>query len=184
MDSKEFISQAILTESPYTEETLKRLDEVIDLALDDLRHAVLSGHSLDRTKKFVYYGKETSRPLFWSATQNHVETINRAKNKIRLLHAIIGLQTELAELTEAFLKHVETGEELDVVNIKEEVADSEWYNAIIANELDFSFEELWEKVIAKLRARYPNKFTSYDAINRNLDVERKILETDHSEKDK
>jgi len=30
--------------------------------------------------------------------------------------------------------------------------------------------------IEKLKARYPDKFTSDKAINRNLDIERKVLE--------
>ena len=40
-----------------------------------------------------------------------------------------------------------------------------------------SIEKARETNIAKLRARYGDKFTEFDALNRDLDVERKILES-------
>lgn len=40
----------------------------------------------------------------------------------------------------------------------------------------FDFESILETNINKLKARYPEKFNSNDAINRNLDKEREILE--------
>lgn len=40
-------------------------------------------------------------------------------------------------------------------------------------------EELMETNINKLRARFPHKFNSEDALNRDLDAERKILEEGH-----
>jgi len=40
-----------------------------------------------------------------------------------------------------------------------------------------NLEEFMEKVIIKLRNRYPEKFTEEAAINRDTDAERKILET-------
>lgn len=36
--------------------------------------------------------------------------------------------------------------------------------------------ECLDKNIAKLKQRYPNSFNTFDALNRNLDAERKILE--------
>ena len=51
-----------------------------------------------------------------------------------------------------------------------------WYLAILSDELGISFEEMWEKNIAKLRVRFPEKYTDHHAVNRDLDSERKVLE--------
>lgn len=40
----------------------------------------------------------------------------------------------------------------------------------------FSEQEVWESNIAKLSKRYPEKFTTVRAINRDLDAEREVLE--------
>jgi len=94
----------------------------------------------------------------------------------RPLHAAIGICTEAGELQDAFKKHIFYGRALDETNIKEELGDLLWYIALLCNWLECSFEEVQEMVIAKLRKRYPDKFTTYDALNRNTSEERKVLE--------
>lgn len=96
---------------------------------------------------------------------------------IRLLHAVIGLETEVGELQDALKKSIFYGKPLDKVNIAEEIGDAFWYMAILSDTLGVSFEEIMEKNIAKLKARYGDKFTESAALNRDLDTERKILET-------
>ena len=93
-----------------------------------------------------------------------------------LLHAAMGISTEAGELMDQFKRHIFYGKELDVVNIKEEMGDLMWYMAILMRELDLNFEEILQLNIDKLRARFPQKFTEEDALNRNLDKERSILE--------
>jgi NTP pyrophosphatase (non-canonical NTP hydrolase) len=94
----------------------------------------------------------------------------------RLLHGVIGISTESGELLDAVKKHVYYGKPLDKVNIMEEVGDCMWYLALILREIDYSFEEVADINIKKLRARYGDKFSEYDAQNRDLDTERAILE--------
>ncbi len=94
----------------------------------------------------------------------------------RIEHGIMGLVTESAELMDAVKKAKIYGRELDRVNLVEEAGDLMWYLAILGDELGVSFEDMWEKNIAKLTKRYPEKFTSDLALNRDLDGERKILE--------
>ena len=65
----------------------------------------------------------------------------------------------------------------DVTNFKEEIGDGMWYDAIGLEAVDGTIAETQNTNIAKLRARFPNKFTEYDANNRNLSAERKILES-------
>jgi NTP pyrophosphatase (non-canonical NTP hydrolase) len=88
----------------------------------------------------------------------------------------MGASTEAGELLDSLKKAIFYGKELDVVNFKEELGDILWYIAIAYHELGGSFEEGMEVNIAKLRARYGDKFTAARALKRDLDVERKILE--------
>ena len=62
------------------------------------------------------------------------------------------------------------GRDLDRTNLFEETGDLFWYLALIADELGFSFEEAMVSNVAKLKARYGDKFTTEKAINRELDV--------------
>lgn len=106
-------------------------------------------------------------------------------DNIRFLHALMGLQTESAELTDMFKKHVFYGKDFDLVNLVEELGDIEWYRAImfswLSQKLGITAEELEARVqntnLNKLKARYPNKFTDADANERNLEAEREILES-------
>lgn len=94
----------------------------------------------------------------------------------RLVHACFGMQTETAEFTDAVKKSLFYGKPLDTTNLKEELGDALWYIAIAMDELDTDFEEEMLRVIKKLRARYPDKFSDILAENRDLVSERKVLE--------
>lgn len=95
---------------------------------------------------------------------------------LRILHAAMGCCTESGELMDAVKKHLLYGKPLDEVNLQEEAGDMFWYTALLADAVGFTFEDTFEKNIAKLRARYPNRFSEKDALLRDLEKERKILE--------
>lgn len=109
---------------------------------------------------------------------NDFKSINNRLNneKIRLLHVAMGIQTEAAEFTDMLKKHIFYGKPLDEVNLKEELFDMTWYIAIALDVLGYTFEEGFKTNIDKLKARYPEKFTEDSANNRDLKVERQILE--------
>ncbi len=94
----------------------------------------------------------------------------------RLLHAGIGLATESGEFLDALKKSLFYGSELDRTNLKEELGDLLWYIAIAMDELGTDFEKEMNRNIEKLSARYPEKFTKKDAMIRDLENERDILE--------
>ncbi len=98
------------------------------------------------------------------------------KSNIRLLHASMGLSTEAGEFLDSMKKHLFYGKPLDKINLAEELGDLFWYCAIVADELGVSFEEVMERNIEKLKARYGERFNEEKAENRNLKVEREILE--------
>lgn len=93
-----------------------------------------------------------------------------------LLHGAIGLATEAGELLDAIKRALFYGGELDRTNLIEELGDLEWYMAVIRDALDVEQSEVQRINIEKLRARYPEKFSKDDALNRDLDQERAILE--------
>jgi peptidoglycan hydrolase CwlO-like protein len=68
------------------------------------------------------------------------------------------------------------GKPLDAVHFQEEVGDSNWYNGIAAAALGKTVTEIEQQNIDKLTARYPEKFTTFLAENRDLAAERKALE--------
>lgn len=94
----------------------------------------------------------------------------------RLLHAAMGLCTEAGEFMDALKRHLFYGKALDEVNLKEELGDILWYVAIAMDALDTTFPEEMERNINKLRARFPDKFTEENALVRDLDAERNVLE--------
>lgn len=115
----------------------------------------------------------------------HIREVQRTNTGLRininesnedLLHAIMGIYTEAGELTDALKKHLFYGAPLDMANIKEELGDMFWYQSILLEWCGFTYEEVMEANIEKLRVRYPEKFTTQHALKRNLAKERKVLE--------
>lgn len=94
-----------------------------------------------------------------------------------IVHMIFGLITELGELTDTYKKYLAYGREVDLVNVKEELGDIMWYFIGMCNILGFDFWDVLETNVRKLDKRYKNGFTKEEAENRNLEVERKVLET-------
>jgi len=172
------------------------------------------------------------------STQFHCE-----QKEELLLHAVMGILTEVEELLDNHISHNGKEANLDPTNILEEVGDVTWYLAIIGrmynikpsdtvisakigdpmniilavikescklldmlkkklyynkpikdedfetssrlimmfiqdymNHFEISIESSFEINIAKLKARYGEKFSSERAINRDLETERNILE--------
>lgn len=94
-----------------------------------------------------------------------------------LLHCGLGLATEAGEFLDAVKKTIFYGRIFDKVNAKEELGDILWYVALGAASLGLDINDLMESNIAKLRVRYPKKFTPESALKRNLESERRSLET-------
>lgn len=94
----------------------------------------------------------------------------------RILHGMIGAATEVGELQDAVKKHLIYSKPLDMVNVMEECGDLFWYLALTLDAAGFTISECMERNIEKLRARFPDKFTSELANNRDLDAERAALE--------
>lgn len=104
------------------------------------------------------------------------DSAERISNKMDLLHAAMGICTEAGELQDQLKRYIFYGKQLDVVNLEEELGDICWYVAILCKALGVDWENALKKNIAKLKARYPDKFTEHHAVNRDLEAERSVLE--------
>jgi len=93
-----------------------------------------------------------------------------------ILHAIIGISTEGGELLDVVKKAMFYAKPVDYVNLDEEIGDVLWYIAIYCNARGTTIEDICKTNNEKLKARFPDKFTTYHANNRDLEKERKILE--------
>lgn len=143
---------------------------------------------LDEIKKALFYGREIDVPLAANG-QPHAATLAKLpawiavdasdeaeRNAVNIIHGIIGKATEAGELLEALAATANEGQPFDGVNAVEEVGDGFWYDALVLRALGSNFGEAQTVNIAKLRHRFPNAFTEFDANNRDLFGERTILE--------
>lgn len=187
MNFNEFKTDALRTEScpaalNFSREGLAQL----------LMAGVMMAHIMDTAKKTMFYGKVLDAPKLQAQIEDLQtklsvlsgtaaviaepgESTLHAPN-LRIAHGAIGMFGESGELLEAVLKQLLTGE-LDLVNVAEETGDSDWYKAIIHDESGVSEEASRAKVIAKLKKRYGDKFSSEAALNRDLAAERTALES-------
>lgn len=96
----------------------------------------------------------------------------------RFMHAAMGLVTEAAELMDAVKKFMFYGKKLDRTNLLEEAGDCAWYLSILLSALKSNYREVMKMNIRKLQEkRYKTgKFTTEEALNRDLTNERKVLE--------
>lgn len=93
-----------------------------------------------------------------------------------LLHGGLGVATEAGELLDVLKKHHAYAREIDRTNVREEIGDVLWYVALLCRSLGTDMETVAAINVAKLRARYPDKYTHSNALNRDLTAERAVLE--------
>ena len=183
LQTEEYVQNALKTESNNFAEISERLTcQLINELYIQSNHSEELGDSEDKYKKHLFYGKSYKEPHVvdeWSVLDDEQITAIKERftsQNIRLLHAAMGMITEAVEFKNAVVAHIFEGKDLDVINLGEELSDSFWYSAIAADALGYSsFNEIMETNIAKLKARYGDKFTSEAAVNRNLDKEVEVL---------
>lgn len=109
--------------------------------------------------------------------KNAIKTLSQSGNlQTDSLHMVLGMVTESAEIADVYKKNIGYGKQLDVTNIKEELGDLMWYIVNMCTINGWLIEEIMDANIAKLKARYGEKFSEEAAIERNLGKEREVLE--------
>lgn len=172
MNAGRFISDAKRTLSPAW------YGDKVDIAefKGRINGAIDALNKLDQVKKSLFYGRDNN--LTSLGRRNLVtfpEDAAPSERLANIIHGIIGKATEAGELLEALRDHY-NGQELDRINVIEEIGDGFWYDALLLDQMDADFADAQELNIAKLRARFPDKFEAVQANERDLAGERVILE--------
>jgi NTP pyrophosphatase (non-canonical NTP hydrolase) len=94
---------------------------------------------------------------------------------VRLNHAVLGMAGEVGELAGALEKWLYYGRALDRENLIEEMGDLLWYVAQLCNGIAVDMSMVMEANIAKLRARYPEKYSDESSANRDHASEKKAM---------
>ena len=192
MKFQDFKIEALKTESNVTDVSTNvlYLEVLLNLAFNVTE-------AVDVLKKNIYYKKEidpqkmdsvldaiimtaaAARMMYKQSLGMDEETkaqVIRPVSEImdpRYLHGVLGVFTEAGELLQTLGKQEGN---LDRANIAEEVGDVMWYLALIEDSVGVDVEGAMDTVIAKLKQRYPDKFTTHSATVRDLEAERRILE--------
>jgi len=138
---------------------------------------------LDILKKAMFYGKSLSPTYNASGYETDLDAILHRlhpdrKVAIDILHCVIGVATEAGELIDAVTRAMrdQTNNGVDRVNLLEELGDVQWYVANLCSAAGANLHDVQQTNIAKLAKRYPDKFDSQQAIQRDLLAERTVLD--------
>lgn len=94
-------------------------------------------------------------------------TLNPALDrKDVLINGVMGLCGEAGEAIDIVKKHLAQGHALNRDALIKELGDVAWYLAETAYALDVPLEEVCQRNIDKLRARYPEGFSAEKSIHR------------------
>ena len=179
-----YLKQVVATEIQDYNPVKERLSRIhLSLIKDTLKNILPQIDNLDLLKKEIFYNKKTD---LIDNVDNLNELIEKTKlpenilknfnqNDIRILHHLLGIITESAELLQALLNRIDN-QEFDIINLKEEAGDIGWYLWGFVDAIQSNIAEVMDINGKKLKARYPDKFSNESANNRDLANERKILE--------
>lgn len=192
MDHKEFQRLAVRTESVV--DTVEITQGNKDVFANTLQAYIALSEVLDVYKKHIFYGREIDRKALaehlMAAMTYTQESIFALEDEVhsggtelqpidldpRLFHALLGTITEHGELAIALSKGV-NDLQLDLVNVCEELGDSDWYKALFYEATGIQWSEVQKMIIKKLEIRFKDKiFNEGEANERDLDAERKLLE--------
>ena len=181
MTPEQYTQYALRTES--VPDTISYNKDLIVTLLEIIFHA---SEMLDAVKKSVYYKRDIDLQgimqqhmkqiqilALQDVANDNNQTIEDDNTHIRNFHGLVGVLTESGELAAMFKKYLNN--EADIVNLKEELGDINWYEAILCNTNNFTFEQVLERNIEKLALRYKDKYSDHAANNRNIDAERDVL---------
>jgi NTP pyrophosphatase (non-canonical NTP hydrolase) len=98
---------------------------------------------------------------------------SRSKNKEldareEMLQDALGVAGEAGECADLVKKHAFHGHPLDKDKLTKELGDVLWYVSQLAGAIGVTLDEVAEKNIAKLKARYPEGFTPEASLNRKM----------------
>lgn len=147
---------------------------------ETLRRAIDVGGEVDVLKRAVFYGSPYTDPSKEPLPKMEIKAgpdAGSAFPTADMIHSAMGIFTEAAEFLAAVYESCFQGQSFDATNAIEELGDLEWYMAVMRRRLRISQEQVQQTNIAKLKTRYPGRFASANALNRDLDQERAVLKS-------
>jgi NTP pyrophosphatase (non-canonical NTP hydrolase) len=90
---------------------------------------------------------------------------------VRMLHASLGMMTETGEVADLVKRWLYYGQGLDRERVGEELGDLLWYVALACDATGLSLQQVMDQNIKKLKARYPQRFTTERAAEEGRDKE-------------
>lgn len=177
MKPGEYENQAMRTSNSDNVDVIKTDPTQLRILLGTL---ISTCQSLDAIKKKIaYLKKDSMHENELALNKQEWERLFRIDVNPEIIHACLGIITESGEIAEAIFKWLFDEKELDLINLMEESGDIDWYQALLDTQIGTTQEQRWDRNIAKLRARFPDKFDSDLAAihNRNLEKERSVLES-------
>lgn len=134
--------------------------------------------AIDDAKKALFYGKRS--PAFHDLVtecmkDDGVVTDYDPMVDQDLIHAILGVDSESAELMELLSDYLATGQ-INREKLIDEAGDKLWYLALLFRKIGVTFEEVADRNIAKLSVRYPDKFTTDLALHRDETAEKVVFQ--------
>ena len=83
-----------------------------------------------------------------------------------VMNAALGLCGESGEVADLVKKHRFQGHDLDFDHIAKELGDIAWYLAVGAYAIGYDLESIFRMNIEKLKARYPDGFSTDRSLHR------------------
>ncbi len=93
-------------------------------------------------------------------------TINRSlSNDEKITHSLLGLSSEVGEVTGIFQKQLQ-GHPINTEHLKKEIGDCMWMLAELCTANEIEMQEVCEMNISKLKSRYPDGFSAEHSMHR------------------
>ena len=86
-----------------------------------------------------------------------------------LLNSALGLCGESGEVADLLKKYHFQGHNLDIDHVAKELGDIAWYLAVGAYSIGYDLEEILQMNVDKLKARYPDGFSTDRSLHRDKD---------------
>ncbi|ELA6946625.1 nucleoside triphosphate pyrophosphohydrolase family protein [Vibrio parahaemolyticus] len=153
-------------------ELIESKPEVINALVTQLPDIIKAANGADRIKAAFVYGEKLRDTGLLPREQLHIDLEPLDKER---LHALLGIVSEAGELCESIYSCIINNDPLDRDNLIEELGDVMWFIALFARSLDTDLENIVTINIEKLKVRYPEQFSDFQAVNRDLEGEKNAI---------
>lgn len=148
---------------------LTELEELMDNHLENKKLDIINvvEEISDITWYLAILGREFNIPFKSS------EIIEREENSMNIILNLVKNTCKILDMIKKKLFYNKIIDDSQFISITKSIMESV---SIYANIYDIDIEKAFDVNIEKLRSRYGDKFSSHNAINRNIKEERNILE--------